>query len=425
MRPWEDTHTLAELVTQVEQGATATQLHHQARARIEKRDPEIDAWVALDPTSEARAAQLDRTGPSGEQPLFGIPFGVKDTIDVRGLPTRCGSSITSPDPADDSAPCVARLEELGAVALGKTVTTEFAYFKPGPTRNPWNLGHTPGGSSSGSAAAVASGMVPLALGTQTAASLIRPAAYCGIAGLVMGNGTVDLQRIVGLSPSLDSLGFLTRTVADLAIAYAAFSGQSRVEAPPARLLLWDGGGLAELHPAMETAVRAIPHWLEEWDVTDMPGPDHIVTLASDHATVMSYEARRERSHEFDHHRDSLSQPLRELLQSGADIPDDDYWQADYRRERSRIDLAAVLDGAFAIGPAAVGPAPEGLGATGSPIMSRPWQALGFPTVAVPGLITADGLPLGLQMIGAPGTEPQLLAVAERVEARLRELPPIT
>ena len=205
--PWNGSPTLRETLTKVAGGTPAASVYADARARIEECEPQLSAWAALDSRATSRAEELDARPVSNVLPLRGVPVGVKDIIDVAGLPTRCGSSVTSPDPAELSAACVERLEDCGAVVVGKTVTTEFAYFKPGPTKNPWNTGHTPGGSSSGSAAAVASGMVPLARGTQTAASLIRPAAYCGIAGLVMGRGTADLTGITGLSPSLDNPGW--------------------------------------------------------------------------------------------------------------------------------------------------------------------------------------------------------------------------
>lgn len=422
--PWNGSPTLRETLTKVAGGTPAASVYADARACIEECEPQLSAWAALDSRATSRAEELDARPVSNVLPLRGVPVGVKDIIDVAGLPTRCGSSVTSPDPAELSAACVERLEDCGAVVVGKTVTTEFAYFKPGPTKNPWNTGHTPGGSSSGSAAAVASGMVPLALGTQTAASLIRPAAYCGIAGLVMGRGTADLTGITGLSPSLDSLGFMARTVEDLRIAHAAFTGTDPVDAGAAPLLVWNGSDLADLDPAMRAALRRLPEWLDGWDVTDFAHDDHITTLAADHAVIMAYEAARERRRERENHLADLSGPLAELLTGGTQINEDDYWGADYRCGRSRGDLTEVLQGRFIIGPAAQGPAPAGLEATGSPIMSRPWQALGFPTVAVPGLVTDSGLPLGLQMIGAPGTEDALLAAAMRVEERLRGQPPV-
>ena len=184
--------------------------------RIEALEPDVRAWVHVDPDAHATA--------SG--PLAGIPLGVKDLIDVAGMPTRCGSTLRDSRPVERDADCVALARRLGAVPIGKTVTTEFGYFAPGPTRNPHALDHTPGGSSSGSAAAVAAGMVPLAFGTQTAGSLTRPASFCGVAGLVTTRGRFSTTGITGLSPSLDSLGLLARTVDDLHYAWAAMDSET-------------------------------------------------------------------------------------------------------------------------------------------------------------------------------------------------------
>lgn len=420
--PWSGTPGVSEMI---KDGRSAVERVTGARERIAALDPEIRAWVVRDDRALTRAGELDGSSHRAALPLFGLPVGVKDIIDVAGLPTRCGSPITSAEPVASSAACVTRLEALGAVMMGKTVTTEFAYFQPGPTRNPWAPGHTPGGSSSGSAAAVAAGMVPLALGSQTAASLIRPAAYCGIAGLVLGNGTANLSGIVGLSPSLDSLGLLTRDVADLRHVFHAFTGTVPSEdVTDPRLLAWGGSDIAPLDAAMRAALDALPTILRDLRLTAFEGDDHIRTLAADHVTIMGREAARERVTELREHGDELSRPLFELLESGTRVTDDEYWQATYRRDRSRADVGADLADAFVIGPAATGPAPAGLEATGSPIMSRPWQALGFPTVAVPGLRTRSGLPIGLQMIGPPASEGRLLAAAEQVQRCLEAADPV-
>ena len=202
----------------------------RVRRDIESEEPRIRAWVALSADVEQHAAAVDAS-PEG-LPLAGISVGVKDIIDVEGLPTRAGTCLTNAGPVSSDAACVARLRALGAVVQGKTVTTEYAYLQPGPTRNPHAPDHTPGGSSSGSAAAVGAGTIPLALGTQTAGSLTRPASFCGTAGMVLPPGSVDMAGIVGLSHSLDSLGLLTRTVDDLRYVHAAFrtGGPPRAEA---------------------------------------------------------------------------------------------------------------------------------------------------------------------------------------------------
>jgi len=197
--PWPDT-TLSVLVERMAAGEVgASEVIAGALERLDRTEPDVRAWVRVDRDGASRVARELDAAPTGGL-LRGIPFGVKDIIDVRGVPTECGSPLRQGRVAAADAPVVARLRQLGAIPLGKTVTTEFAYFSPGPTRNPHNLAHTPGGSSSGSAAAVAAGVVPLALGSQTAGSLTRPAAYCGVAGFVVPAGTPAHRGIPGAGP---------------------------------------------------------------------------------------------------------------------------------------------------------------------------------------------------------------------------------
>lgn len=407
-------------------GRSARDAVERALARIDAVEDTVHAWVTLSERALADAEAADRrAAEQGPLPLHGLTVGVKDIIDVAGLPTRCGSPrTTAPDPVATSAACVRRLEDLGAVVIGKTVTTEYGYFAPGPTDNPAAPGHTPGGSSSGSAAAVAAGMVPLALGTQTAGSLTRPASYCGVVGMVLAHGTADLAGVTGLSTDLDSLGLLTRTVTDLAPVYRAFTGD-RLERPgpadrPVPVLAWRPQVSEPLDPAMDRAVERAAGLLAaagspvrplEWD-------DHLRTLLGDHPVIMAYEAARERRALLDR-PDDISAPLRELLAAGVATSASDYHDAKVRRDVSRNDLDALLgDGAVILGPAALGPAPAGLAATGSPLLSRPWQALGLPVITVPGLRADDGRPLGLQLIGRPGREADLFAVAGLLEGLL-------
>jgi Asp-tRNA(Asn)/Glu-tRNA(Gln) amidotransferase A subunit family amidase len=423
---WSLTETVRDVLAE---RVDATVLTERALSRIAETEPRIRAWVRIDPDAAAR-----RPGPAGQAPLRGIPVGVKDIIDVAGLPTECGSSLRrGAAPAADDAAVVSLLRGLGAVPLGKTVTTEFAYFSPGPTRNPAAPDHTPGGSSSGSAAAVAAGMVPLALGSQTAGSLTRPAAFCGVAGLVLTTGTVATDGVVGLSPSLDSLGLLTATVADLRTAWAAtLGGEDALRralaatgsdgGPNPRVLLWRPDGFGDLDPAMDDALdRAASRLTAAGAVIAELDPGDLLTrLADDHATIMAYEAARERRVERAR-SDRLSEPLAALLTQGAALPDEEF-----RAARERVRRAVpVVQGWLAehdavLGPAALGPAPAGIAATGTPILSRPWQALGLPAVTVPGMRDPRGLPLGVQLIGHRNDEEHLLAVASAVEMRLSD-----
>lgn len=407
--PW----SLTDLVTGLRSGAiSATEALDRSRERIAATDDALRAWVTTAPVDTREAA--DRS-------LAGVPMGVKDIIDVRGLVTRCGSELRDGALAArvDSA-IVSAWRAAGALPIGKTVTTEFAYFSPGPTDNPARPGHTPGGSSSGSAAAVASGQVPLALGSQTAASVTRPASFCGVASLVMTRSRFPSDGVVGLSPSLDSHGFFTAGARDLRLAWTALSGEPRFEGSAPRILLWEASALGRVTDDMRGAVATAIAKLQARGATiERFADDALVQeLAEAHPIVMAYEAARERADELAR-SDRLSRPLRELLERGRDTP-----RAAYEEARSIVDRAArvigrsLADDSLILGPAALGAAPEGLDATGDPLLSRPWQALGLPVAAIPGLRDPSGSPLGLQLIAAPGREAALLSAAEWVESGL-------
>ncbi|WP_210587654.1 amidase [Streptomyces sp. GESEQ-35] len=382
-----------------------------ALVRLEQTEPEIRAWVRVDADGASAAARQVADGP-----LHGLPFGVKDIIDVAGLPTECGSVLRRGRVAEGDAWLVDRLRQAGAVPLGKTVTTEFAYFQPGPTRNPHNPAHTPGGSSSGSAAAVAAGVVPLALGSQTAGSLTRPASYCGVAGYVAPVGAWSTQGFTGLSPSLDAPGLLAARVADLAAAIEAVDGTTAEDPRSMRVLVWRGTELADIDPAMLDVLERTARALGA-DALDpvLSTPE----LADAHAVVMAYEAARTLAAEA-RHPESLSSHLNNLLERGRKTPEDEYRAALITARTARAAVLKLLTRVDAIlGPAAPGPAPHGLDATGNPVLSRPWQLLGLPVVTVPGHRDPHGMPLGLQLVGHPDRVGRLLGVARRAEEAIQ------
>ncbi|WP_066285256.1 amidase [Arthrobacter sp. B6] len=419
-------NSLLELTARLRDGIVTP---HDAVAEslksIADTEESIRAWVRVDEDGAARQASALETIGGTKGPLWGVPVAVKDLIDVQGLPTECGSRLKCGVPAEVDADCVRLLREAGAVVLGKTVTTEFGYFSPGPTRNPANPDHTPGGSSSGSAAAVAAGTVSLALGTQTAGSLIRPASYCGVAGFVAAQGQFAMTGITGLSRSLDSLGLLARNVKDLRYAWNALGGYDaiKVQDNPGSvdLLFWNGSGLDDLTPDMTEALDHASAVLgngHDIHLTEWTDHELIRALAKDHATVMAAEAAVERSAELTQ-PEALSQPFIDLLTAGRGIKEEEYQAALARIAASRRKFLAVPKRFDAVlGPAALGAAPRGIGATGSPVLSRPWQALGMPALSIPGLRSRSGMPLGLQLIGLPGREPQLFEIGERIEAAL-------
>lgn len=406
--PW----SLRELVDELETGRTTVDAAcARSRLRIEETEEAIQAWVGVGIPEQ----------PCGEGPLRGVPIGVKDIIDLRSFPTRCGSSTRdNAAPAAADAAIVSAWRAAGAVPIGKTVTTEFAFFHPGPTNNPAAYGHTPGGSSSGSAAAVASGQVPLAIGSQTAGSVTRPASFCGIASLVMTHDRFSVEGITGLSESLDSHGMFTADARDLGVAWSALSGESIPPASPPRLLLWDASTIGEVSSEMSEAVDRAAHAFRTQGATVAGFPDAqlIAEVTSAQPVVMGYEAARERAEQLAQ-AEHLSEPFRKLLEDGARISEADYREARTLLGRGRARMRELLNDFNGIlGAAALGAAPEGTAATGDPLLSRPWQAIGLPVAAIPGLRSRAHLPLGIQLIGNPRGEAQLLSDASWIQGSL-------
>ena len=385
---------------------------------IAAREPQVGAFQYLDAEhAMALAREADTRPASG--PLHGVPFVIKDIIDTADMPTGWGFEPYATRQPDRHARCVAALIAAGAVPIGKTVTTEFAYFKPGKTANPRNLAHTPGGSSSGSAAAVADCMAPIALGSQTAASLVRPAAYCGTAAFRPTTGGFDLDGVMGLSPSLDTLGLLAREVEDLALVRAALLGEDLP--PPAdftdvapRISLmrgphWHDGSLA-MRDVCTRALAAVEATGTECGEVTHPPPFAELTQAQ--ITVMAYETARTRAHEFKAHRDEISQQFADLIEAGVGVSEADYQAALTTRNRANTMLEQILGDMDALlVPSAPGPAPAGLEATGDPLFSRMWNLLQLPTVALPFGTDPNGLPLGVQLIARKGDDIHLLNVA--------------
>ncbi|WP_405053910.1 amidase [Variovorax soli] len=406
---------------------TAEVAVRRALEHIAEREPVIHAWECIDAEGAMRAARdLDARGRPGL--LGGVPIGVKDLIATAGLPTRYGSPIYQGfRPAADAA-CVARARAAGAVVIGKTVTTEFAYFTPGPTANPCNPDHTPGGSSSGSAAAVADGMVPIAFGTQTAGSLIRPASFCGVFAIKPSFGSVSLAGVKPFSPSLDTVGWFARSADDLelmrcAMEQAAFAPLQPPDARALRLGVcrtheWpaaDAGGSAAFEEALKKAGAAGIR------LRDIDWPAEMAGLVEAQKTVMAREAAQSLAPEWRDHRERLSAALVALLEMGRACADHTYQQAlDQAAAARRLLPPLMRDVDALLVPAAPGEAPAGLGATGDPVFNRLWTLLGVPCVNVPGLQGPQGLPIGMQLIGHVRQERNLLAVASRLHRALTE-----
>ncbi len=397
---------------------TSEALTRACLERITAREREVEAWIALDPElALAEARRRDAERPRG--PLHGVPIGVKDIVDTHDLPTGYGSDIYAGHrPAADAA-CVALARAAGMVVLGKTVTTEFAMRTPGKTRNPHNRQHTPGGSSSGSAAAVAADMVPLAIGTQTAGSVIRPASYCGIVGYKPTFGRIPRAGVKLLSESLDTIGVMARSVADAAAFGAALEGQPvppfvRREGPP-RLALCRTPAWQEVEPASEAALwEAVSRFARAGaEIVEVELPKVFEEAIEAQQTIQSYESWRSLTWEIERHGDRLSDALKRYVEPGRDCTRDQYDWARRVQANCRAQFWQTFDVIDAlITPAAPGEAPRDLTVTGSPVFNRIWTMLGVPCVTVPGLTGPNDLPVGIQIVGPAGRAAATLACAD-------------
>ncbi|HEY7106809.1 MAG TPA: amidase [Acidimicrobiia bacterium] len=389
----------------------------QAVAAVAVWEPSVHAFAHLDPArarAEAHAAHA-----SG--PLAGLVLGVKDVFDTADQPTSYGSPIyTGFRPRADAA-AVALLRAAGAVVLGKTVTAELAVFHPGATANPHRGGHTPGGSSSGSAAAVACGMADVALGTQTAGSVIRPASYCGVFGFKPTFGTVATSGVKVVAPSLDTVGWFARDVPTLDRLRVALTGRTtarlgRTEWPPRMALVRTGkwvDATSDTRVAVAEAARRASD--AGAAVVDHALSPELDALVDDQTVVMVYELARSFAWEWDTHRDQLSSTLQGLIQRGLATEPGEYDAIRARVLAARADVDRVFTDAGVdalLTPAADGEAPAGLHATGNPRFARLWTLLGLPAVAVPGITGASGLPVGVQLVGRHGHDASLLTTAQ-------------
>jgi Asp-tRNA(Asn)/Glu-tRNA(Gln) amidotransferase A subunit family amidase len=393
------------------------QLVRACLARIQQREAVVGAWTQLDPEKVLEEARVLDSGAL-RGPLHGLPLGVKDLIDTRQYATAYGSPIYSGHrPAWDAA-CVARARAAGALVLGKTVTTEFATYHAGKTANPHHPGCTPGGSSSGSAAAVADFMVPLAYGSQTAGSVIRPAAFCGVVGYKPSYGLICRAGVKSLSESLDTLGVLAREVGDAAFFAGVLAGRDLL---PALGAAAPRVGLCRTHEWAQASVKtqqlleaaAAALAVAGAKVVDITLPDEFTALTQTQSEIMAYEAAQALAFEVESCADQLSPKLRELIAQGRAVSParhDDNLQRAARCRRQLADLFREVD--VLLSPSTIGEAPEGLAATGDPLFNRMWTLLGTPCIHLPCAHGPQGLPLGVQAIGASGADRALLSAAD-------------
>jgi Asp-tRNA(Asn)/Glu-tRNA(Gln) amidotransferase A subunit family amidase len=395
------------------------------------REPDVLAFLP----EEGRFERLRRDwealkrrwpDPARRPPLFGLAVGVKDIFHVDGFETRAGSRLPPEELKGPEAASVTALREAGALILGKTVSTEFAFFAPGPTRNPWNPEHTPGGSSSGSAAAVGAGLCPLALGTQTIGSIMRPAAFCGAVGFKPSYERISREGVIPLAPSLDHIGFFTPDAAG-AMRAAAVLCRDWLAVKPARkprLGVPEGPYLERASGEGLVHFRQVCHRLADagFEIEHVSALPDFGEIAERHFRITAAEAARVHRHWFARYCDLYAPKTVELIRRGQTVTDDERERDLDGREELRDVLTSLMDDHridLWISPPALGAAPRGLDSTGDPVMNVPWSQAGMPAVCLPAGRNATGLPLGLQVSARWWTDEALLAWAVDLENALK------
>lgn len=408
-------------------------LMQQVSAFVAVADEKVKAFAHLDDrVVNLQAEHLQKARTAGELPgpLFGVPIAIKDIIDTQDFPTEYGSPIHKGRYSVGDATVVQRLRAAGAVIMGKTVTTEFATFVPGATCNPHHLEHTPGGSSSGSAAAVAAGMVPVAIGSQTNGSVIRPASYCGVYGFKPSSGLVPRTGVLEQSPSLDQIGVFARNIDDIALVTEVIVGDdghdaaTRTQAPmrlvdvataepplPPKFCFVKTPWWGQVDPEAQEAYEALVAHLD--GCVEMSGLPEVVSQAAVwHKRVNEVELAFCLQKEWQHHRDQLSPALQSRVAEGMQVPVMDYLFAKDRMSHVMSAFDEYFDEYDGIlCPSALGTAPAGLASTGDPIMSTVWSFAGLPTLSLPLMNLSNGLPLGVQLVGRHKLDARLLRSA--------------
>lgn len=384
-------------------GAERAKAVEQALQRIEQLDPLLHAWVQVLPQPQVC-----------DGPLSGIPFGVKDVIETRNLVTEYGSPLYKGRHGPADAAIVRQMQQAGAILLGKTEAAAFAYRTPPATRNPRNPDHTPGGSSSGSAAAVAAGMVPIAIGTQTHGSILRPASYCGVTGFKPTYDRLSVDGVLPVARSLDTLGFFTHTPAGMLLLWEALGYSSGRDEDYTFGIVEP---IADLEPPMLRRFGDVSRLLRGGglDVRPLAIASLLEQLTEASRVVEQHEGARAHQARFQLHGDRLLD-LADLVRAGLQIGDDRYRAALACLARGREQIEDLYRSTPVIlVPAATGPAPKGLTTTGDARMNSPWTALGTPAISIP-MPAGPGLPLGLQLTAAAGEDARVLRAAQRVAA---------
>lgn len=406
---------------------TCEQIVRDCLERIDEREAVVGAWAFLDPELALRQARaIDRAPTRG--PLHGLPIGVKDIIETADMPTEMGSPVYKGWRPRADAACVALLKAAGALILGKTVTAEFAGSFPGKTVNPLDPSRTPGGSSSGSAAAVADHMVAGALGTQTGGSVLRPASFCGVFGFKPSFGRYNRAGVKPAAESLDTIGWIARTLDDIRLFDRALVGEGASAQPLARLPriavcrthLWPRAETATVH-AVEDAVRRLE--AAKADLRELTLPGEFAELTPARERINNYERARGLAYEWENHRADLSDRLRQSIEKGFALPFDQYRAAAALAAKWRAKIADCFEDCDVILTACVpGEAPLGLGDTGDPKFQELWTLLHLPAIALPTHRGPNGLPVAIQLVGAPAGDDRLLDVANWVWSVIAPFP---
>jgi Asp-tRNA(Asn)/Glu-tRNA(Gln) amidotransferase A subunit family amidase len=434
--------TVINAVAAIKEGnLTCVELLNSCLGRIDRLEGEVKAWALLDREgAQKEARRLDAQLSKGKQlgPLYGIPVGIKDIFYTEGMRTEAGSSLWAGFIPSYDAASVTRLKEAGAIILGKTHTTEFAYFDPAPTRNPWNTDCTPGGSSSGSAAAVAACMCPLALGSQTVGSTLRPASYNGIVGFKPEHGRISLYGIMPMSPTMDHVGIFTRNVNDVVLVLQVLAGYdsrdphslnqpfpdyisstANVQKPHLGLVRQYFFDNAEDEMKQQTEQVAKRLGQAGAIVEEVTLPASFFSVSETRRIILGVEDYTYHQEKFESNKEGYSASVRALLEEGSHIPAVEYARALQSRLQQRADITALMNGFDAlITPGAPGAAPHDLTITGNPVMQLPWTTMGIPAINLPAGLSVDGLPLGVQLVGKTYDEKGLLDIARWCEAAL-------
>lgn len=403
----------------------------QIESKFAEREPDVLACISEENRfqrlhEDAETLALSYPDPNRRPALFGALVGVKDIFHVEGFTTHAGSHLPSEILQGKEAESVTRLKNAGALILGKTVTTEFAYFTPGPTRNPHHLEHTPGGSSSGSAAAVAAGFCHIALGTQTIGSVIRPAAFCGVVGFKPTYERISRESVIPLSPTFDHIGFFTTDVATAKQVARVLVRDWKLDSPTQKPII----GIPEgpyLACASDYALACFNDLCQSltdagYELRRIRVMDDFQEIRNRHDAIMSYDASQVHKDWFDKYETIYSAKFSDLIKRGRSVSNLQSLLS--ARDGLRVSITQAMEENqidIWVCPPAVGPAPKGLDSTGDPVMCLPWTQIGFPAVNIPTTKNEAGLPMGLQLVGKWDSDESLLAWAEDIEKVVRKI----